>query len=242
MRFLNEVINLKMNEIKIRKKKIKFIKIYNIFYRKNYRNIDKFFSKGFLFGEVKNFSPLKGKISNKFDIFKVSEYYIKLNIHNISILTDKVYFGGELSYLPILKCKYNNLFLRKEFIINEYQIYETIISGGDYLLIITEMLSINRILKMTSKFNCVILENFNLRNIKKINNIYNKNIIYGLNNRNLITFKNIKLYKLVKYFDIKKKVISESNLNLKKIIFLKKLFNYFLIGEFLIKKNDTRDK
>jgi len=143
-----------------------------------------------IIAEIKKASPSKGIIRKDFNHLKIAETYIENGADAISILTDVNYFRGSINYLyDIAKIKTIPL-LRKDFIIDEYQIYEAKSNGADAILLITESLSANQITELTAAAKEidleVLLELHSIHQIQKIN--FEKNTIIGINNRDLQNF------------------------------------------------------
>ncbi|WDR79301.1 hypothetical protein ONB65_00245 [Candidatus Vidania fulgoroideae] len=240
LNFLKKILENKFLEIKQRKKKIKKCVIKNIYYRyiKNNKIIFDF-SK--IIGEIKFFTPILGKISLTRNINKIVKIYKKFNINTFSVLTEKVFFSGNYSYIPIIKSKKKNKqikILRKDFIIDKYQIYESIIIGSDILLIIVYLLKI-KIIKNIINFKInFLLEIFSKKDIKKIFFI-KKKIAIGINSRNLknSNFKSKKEILKISKFLKNKSIFLESGIKkIKEVYFFRKINFGLLIGEFFIKK------
>ena len=199
-----------------------------------------------IIGEIKKASPSLGKFVNeKVDIIKIAEIYEKNNISCLSILTDEKYFGGHINDLIEIRNKTSIPILRKDFIVDDYQIYESKLHGADCILIILSMLSKD----VADRFDKIALE-LEMDTIIEVHNHEELQIakkmnskIIGINNRNLNTFvtdlnTTIALSKYLKNTD--KLVISESGFNKKNDIdkILKATtVNNFLIGEYLMKSS-----
>lgn len=143
-----------------------------------------------IIAEIKKASPSKGIILEDFNHMKIADIYLNREVDAISILTDKNFFQGDISYLKdVAKIKTCPL-LRKDFIIDEYQIYEAKSNGADIILLIAEALSENQISELThAAVECdleVLLELHSESQLSKINFELNK--IIGINNRNLENF------------------------------------------------------
>ena len=195
--------------------------------------------------EIKKASPSKGLIQADFDPIKYALSYENGGASAISVLTDEKFFQGSLEYLRLVKKTVNIPVLRKDFIIDEYQIYESKLNGADIILLISRILSkkqINRYIDLAAQLNLdVLLEFAEKEEIRKFKN-RRENIILGINNRNLNTFEvdfqNSLLLKnkLPKEFPI----IAESGIqNGQDCAQLKKWgFNGALIGETLMKSSN----
>lgn len=94
-----------------------------------------------IIAEVKRSSPSKGRLKEDFDPVAMARQYEAHGAAAISVLTEETYFEGSLSYLYEIKENTSIPILRKDFIIDPYQIYETKVFGGDALLLITRILS-----------------------------------------------------------------------------------------------------
>ncbi len=144
-----------------------------------------------IIAEIKKASPSKGIIREDFNHLKIADIYIKNEVDAISVLTDVTFFNGNISYLnDIAKIKTVPL-LRKDFIIDEYQIFEAKANGADVILLIAELLSSNQINELTISAKEtdmeVLLELHSIDEFQKID--FNLNQIIGINNRDLRTFK-----------------------------------------------------
>ena len=84
--------------------------------------------------EVKRSSPSKGRIREEFDPVQIATIYQANGARAVSVLTDEQFFEGKGAYLSGIKEVVELPLLRKDFIIDPYQIYETRLLGGDALL------------------------------------------------------------------------------------------------------------
>ena len=94
-----------------------------------------------LIAEIKKASPSKGIIRNDFDPVKIALTYQASGASAISVLTDERFFDGKLEYLAMIKKRVTIPVLRKDFIIDEYQVYETLVNGADAMLLIAQILT-----------------------------------------------------------------------------------------------------
>lgn len=144
-----------------------------------------------IIAEIKKASPSKGILRHEFDHIEIADTYIKNDVDAISILTDRIFFGGNISFLQDIARFKTVPLLRKDFIIDEYQIFEAKANGADAVLLIAETLSQNQISELTSTANEygleVLLEIHSSDQFDKID--FAKNNLIGINNRNLETFK-----------------------------------------------------
>jgi indole-3-glycerol phosphate synthase len=142
--------------------------------------------------EIKKASPSKGLIQPDFDPQKFASSYQKGGAAAISVLTDTKFFQGNLKYINSVKEIVDLPILRKDFIIDEYQIYESKLYGSDIVLLIARVLSkkqLNEYIDIAAKLNLDVLIEFAEK--KEIKNFENtrENVILGINNRNLNTFE-----------------------------------------------------
>ncbi len=144
-----------------------------------------------LIAELKRKSPSKGIIRKDFNIEEIAKIYQNNGVSAISVLTDEEYFGGEAGHLKTVKDIVLIPVLRKEFIIDEYQLYESCILGADAVLLIATILSFEQIKKLLSVLSCLgmqaLVEVHTEEDIKKA--LSAGAGILGINNRDLNTFK-----------------------------------------------------
>lgn len=195
--------------------------------------------KSGIIAEIKKKSPAKGDINPHIKVEKLSIGYMQAGASALSVLTDKKFFGGSNADLTTAR-KYNFCpILRKDFIIDEYQIIEAKSIGADSVLLIAAILDKHEIAQFTDvahKFGIeVILE---LHNEQELEKIYEKIDIIGVNNRNLETMQiDISTSKtmagLIPEGFLK---ISESGIESPKVVLeLKQLgYNGFLIGSYFM--------
>ncbi|MDP2302438.1 MAG: indole-3-glycerol phosphate synthase TrpC [Ignavibacteria bacterium] len=200
-----------------------------------------------LIAEVKKGSPSKGIIRNDFNHIEIADIYNHCNINAISVLTDKKFFFGDISYLEEISKTTNVPLLRKDFIIDEIQIHQAKAFGADAVLLICEILKKEKISEFTeiaySLGLSVLLELHSEDQLSKIN--FDRNKIIGINNRNLKSFhtsldttENIK--GLLPHNII---TVSESGISTKEdIIRMKNLgINAVLVGEFFMRSENIKE-
>jgi indole-3-glycerol phosphate synthase len=93
-----------------------------------------------LIAEVKKASPSAGVIAQKFDAINIAKAYESGGAHAISVLTDEKFFQGRVEHLTILRERVKLPLLRKDFIIDDVQIYESVAHGADAILLIVAIL------------------------------------------------------------------------------------------------------
>jgi len=144
-----------------------------------------------LIAEIKRASPSRGIIRTDFDHLSVARIYEKKAVSAVSILTEEDFFLGNLTYLREVRGILTKPVLRKDFICDEYQIYETRAHGADALLLIASILDKNQaeeyIHIATETGLHVIFEVHDLRELE-IALLLNSKIV-GINNRDLKTLR-----------------------------------------------------
>lgn len=242
MNILEKIVKLKRVEVAENKKKksLKKLEKNSFFFRETFslKNRIKKDNIGII-AEFKLKSPTKGKINSysNLSINKVIKGYEKAGAVGVSILTDYPFFFGKKEHLEKSRSIISIPILRKDFIIDEYQIIESKSIGADVILLIAKILSKKKIIDFSFLAKSigleVILEIHDDSEIEKIPE-YNIDFL-GINSRNLSVFsinKNncIKLSNKLSSYDHLK--IAESGIeNVEKILNLKKNgFNAFLIG------------
>jgi len=142
--------------------------------------------------EIKKASPSKGLIRVDFDPERFARLYEDGGASAISVLTDLEFFQGNLDYLKLIKQTVQLPVLRKDFIIDPYQIYESKFYGADIVLLIARILTkeqLNDYIDLAARLNLdVLIEFAEEREIEKFSNS-SDNVILGINNRNLNTFE-----------------------------------------------------
>ena len=192
--------------------------------------------------EYKRKSPSKGIINDTDSVERVSVWYMQAGASALSILTDEKYFGGKNEDLMTAR-KFNFCpILRKDFVIDEYQIIEAKSIGADAILLIAEALEKDEVLTLAKKAKSigleVLMEIHTEDQLEKANEFID---IIGVNNRDLKTFKvdienSIRISSKIPSQFVK---ISESGISSPEDV--KKLKKYgfqgFLIGENFMKSD-----
>lgn len=144
-----------------------------------------------IIAEHKRRSPSKSVINNKLNVFDVAKGYENAGVSGMSVLTDGKYFGGSLDDLLTARASCQLPLLRKEFIIDEYQLLEAKAHGADVILLIAAILTrkeIKSYSELAQSLNLdVLLEVHNEEELQK--SILPSLDMIGVNNRNLKTFE-----------------------------------------------------
>lgn len=197
-----------------------------------------------IIAEVKRKSPSAGNLCTQFNPVNIAEVYEKSGAEAVSVLTEKKFFGGDKSCLTSIKNNVKIPVLRKDFIVDPYQVYESKYLGADCILLIA------RVLDKTLLKDCIsiagtigmfcLVEAHSAEEIEKALNCGAE--IIGINNRDLSTFevnigKSFLLGRMIPNSVIK---ISESGIiNVSQIKKLYKAgFDGVLIGETLMKSSN----
>src|SRR5690606_21707504 len=142
-----------------------------------------------IIAEHKRRSPSKSVINQNLNVFDVAKGYENAGVCGMSVLTNSKYFGGSLDDLLIARASCNLPLLRKEFIIDEYQILEAKAYGADVILLIAAILTkeeIKQFSEFAKSLNLdVLLEVHNEEELHK--SIMPSLDMFGVNNRNLKT-------------------------------------------------------
>ncbi|OGI01949.1 MAG: hypothetical protein A2Y25_02985 [Candidatus Melainabacteria bacterium GWF2_37_15] len=144
-----------------------------------------------LIAEVKKASPSKGIIREDFNHIEIAQAYAKAGAAAISVLTDEKFFKGNVQYLKDIRAITDLPILRKDFIIDEFQVYETKIIGADIILLIVAALDkaqIKDYYDLSRELGLEVLVEVHDRKEFDTAVELGANII-GINNRDLKTFE-----------------------------------------------------
>jgi indole-3-glycerol phosphate synthase len=193
--------------------------------------------------EIKKASPSKGIIREDFSPKEIAKQYESNGATCLSVLTDEQFFQGSLDYLKSIKAEVNIPLLRKDFIVDEYQIYQSKLYGADCILLIVSALSDSQLLEYKN-----IAEELGLDILVEIHNqveleriIPMEFSLIGINNRNLSTFEvNLEVTKELSSGMKDKLVVTESGIRTKEDI--DEIISYevlnFLVGESFMRASD----
>jgi indole-3-glycerol phosphate synthase len=201
-----------------------------------------------LIAEIKKASASQGVLREDFDPVQIAEDYNSSGASALSILTDKKFFQGDIAYLQIVRERVNLPILRKDFIIDQYQIYESLCAGADAVLLIARLLSEQRLgefFQVCTQLNLAAV--CEVHSEEDLDKALRQDLeIIGINNRNLQTFKeDLKVSaQLIKKIPKGKIVISESGIKrYEEVKYLRSLgVNAVLIGEAFMRSKDIGAK
>ena len=195
-----------------------------------------------IIAEIKKASPSKGIIREDFQPKEIAKDYEANGATSLSVLTDEPFFQGKLEYLDMVRKTCTLPILRKDFMIDPYQIYETKASGGDCILLIVaalDLVELKDFSQLAKELNLdILIEVHSDEELNKALTIDPK--LIGINNRDLTTFevdKNLAV-KLAKEICKDVIVVSESGISSREdILFSKEQgIHSFLIGESFMKE------
>ncbi len=197
-----------------------------------------------IIAEVKKASPSKGVIREDFDPLSIAQEYEKAGANAISVLTEPFFFQGDLEYLTGIRRYVSTPLLRKDFIMDKYQLLEAVVYGADFVLLIAKALSkkeLKELLNYTRHLGMeALVEIHDKEDLTKA--IYAGADIIGINHRNLETFKmDMELCdRLIPLIPNGKIIVAESGISDKETI--KRLHSIgvdaFLVGEHFMRQDD----
>jgi indole-3-glycerol phosphate synthase len=201
-----------------------------------------------IIAEVKKASPSKGIIKEDFDPLAIAQEYSKSGASAISVLTEPHYFKGDLEYLTGIRRYVETPLLRKDFIIDEYQLLEALVYGADFVLLIAKALSTKELQHLYDRALQlgldVLVEIHDKEDLKKAMKCGAH--IVGINHRNLDTFEmDMELCdKLIPMIPNGKIIVAESGVSDRETI--ERLSSIgadaFLIGEHFMRQDSISDE
>lgn len=197
-----------------------------------------------IIAEVKKASPSKGVICENFIPISIAKEYQNGGASAISVLTEEHFFLGNLEYLSQIRKNCSLPILRKDFIVDSYQILEALAFGADFILLIAKVLdeqTLENLLTYAHNLNLeALVEIHDREDLDKALRV-NANIL-GINHRNLEDFSmDMDLcHTLIPHIPKDKIIIAESGLSCKEQLeHLSKMgVNGFLIGEYFMRQNN----
>ena len=254
-KILEEILENKAKEVSERKVKIPLEDLVEIDYMKSLRRnfkqalflkIEQ--NKAAVIAEIKRASPSLGDINMNIIPAKVASDFEEMGAACLSVLTDAKYFKGSGAILEMAKKGCNLPILRKDFIIDEYQIDESIVMGADCILLIAAALDkkiMEKLYKEAKQRNLDVIVEVHDHNELEAALEINCDII-GINNRNLHTFEvdlNTTI-DLIKYINNDQLIIAESGIHSSNDVKIMNDcgINAFLVGESLMTAKDPKNK
>src|SRR4029079_10961763 len=192
MNILDKIIDYKRTEVADRKQLIsESLLKENDLFKRPVLSLKEFLldeGKTGIIAEFKRKSPSKGIINDRADVIEITSGYTKFGASGLSVLTDEAFFGG--SKEDLIKARENLIpILRKDFIIDEYQIVEARAMGADVILLIAACLTPEEVKYLASFARKLDLEVLlELHAEEELKHICDETELIGINNRNLKTF------------------------------------------------------
>jgi len=198
-----------------------------------------------IIAEVKKASPSKGVIREDFDPLQMALAYESSGAAAISVLTEEKFFLGKLDYIRLIKGRVKIPVLRKDFILDELEVYESRALGADAILLITAILEEDRLAEFIT-----LTKKLSMRPLVEVHNkeelqtaISAGARLLGINNRDLKTFKTdiATTRALVPLVPAGHVIVSESGINTVDDIrgLMECGVSAFLIGEALAREKDV---
>src|ERR1700742_4136284 len=248
MNILDKIVAHKKTEVQAAKKNVSYTSLEESeYFHRDVLSFKDFLldpSRTGIIAEFKRKSPSKGIINDKVSVENVTTGYASAGASALSVLTDRQFFMGRKVDLKRARKANNIPILRKDFMIDEYQVIEAKSLGADIILLIAAILTPDEIQKLASLAKSlglnVLLE---VHNLEELERSINPNLdAIGVNNRNLADFT-VSVdtsYRLAPHIPAEFMKISESAIsNPETIKQLKKAgFNGFLIGENFMKQEN----
>ncbi len=207
-------------------------------------------SKTSIIAEIKKASPSAGLIRPQFDPVEIAKIYLEEGAAAISVLTDPVFFQGHLSHLQAVRKVSEKPLLRKDFLIDPYQVYQARVYGADCILAIVAILDKSQLIDI-----CGLAQELGMYSLLEVHDqkelqialqVKQEKMLMGINNRDLKTLKiDLQTSERLRLLIPKNlKVISESGISKREEIdqLLKVGMDGFLIGETFLKAKDIRAK
>jgi len=192
---LDEILTRKRKEVEEAKEKVSgeeiIRKTVGLPRRRDFKSAIAKPGKINLIAEIKKASPSRGIIREDFDPAKIARIYQDSGAQALSVLTDEQFFKGSLGHLRQVRAVTAIPVLRKDFIIDQYQIYQSFLSGADAVLLIAGLLSKDKLIDFLSIAAGLgmssVVEVHSAEDVGKIQGMDIQ--IVGINNRDLTSFK-----------------------------------------------------
>ena len=246
MNILEEIIDHKKEEVRRKKSEIRMADLENReFFSRPVLSLKDFLidkSRTGIIAEFKRRSPSKGIINPDVDVADVTTGFTKYGASCLSVLTDEHFFGG--SEEDLTRARINEIpILRKDFIIDEYQLIESKSIGADVILLIAACLSPAEVKRLAAFAKSLGLEVLlELHAEEELDHICDDTSVIGINNRNLKTFdvdieRSLRMAEKIPFAKFR---VAESGINSVDNILLFKQhgFHGFLIGENFMKADN----
>lgn len=266
---LDEIVARKKQDLELKKQQIPLTTLQNLIkseYSKNIKSSKRNFINAItrnnenerikIIAELKKASPISGIIRNEFNPVKLAQQLEEAGAHALSVLTESHFFKGDLAYLGEVKKNTSILpILRKDFIIDRYQLYESYCAGADAVLLIVSVLENSELAEYITIADkeldlACLVEVHNFEELSKALTICDKTnarkVGIGINNRDLKTFQVDfeTTLKLIEFIPDKFTVVSESGIKSNKEVAIleKNGVDAILVGETLMRALNPAEK
>lgn len=248
MNILDEIVEKKVEYLRKHKKELTLSEIKDMqFYTRDTFSLSNELAskKASIISEFKRKSPSKSDINIDAKVDEIVGRYEDGGASAISVLTDGQHFGGKSEDLTLARSMVKLPLLRKDFIVDEFQIHEAKAIGADLILLIAYCLSKSQAEEYTAMAHELGLEVlYEIHDMNELSKMPDQINILGVNNRNLTSFVVDYNYAIEVYKDLptEKIKISESGImNIESYVqTIEAGYKACLIGEFLMKENDPK--
>lgn len=198
-----------------------------------------------IIAEIKKASPSKGIIREDFEPLSLAVEYENAGASAFSVLTEPHYFRGDLEFIPQIRRYTHTPILRKDFIVDRYQVLEALVYGADFILLIAKALEgkqLRELLEFARRLGLrALCEIHDKDDLKKV--VFAGADIIGINHRNLETFEvdTSLSERLIPLIPNGKIIVAESGLHShEQLLSLHEAgVDAFLIGEHFMRQNDV---
>lgn len=257
LNILEKIVNTKKQEIAVAREVTPLTELQAMY--RDCMPVRNFFSavtqepKGLVnvIAEVKKASPSAGVIQSDFDPVRQAQMYHAAGADALSVLTDEQYFQGSLSYLAAVRKQVPLPILRKDFIIDGYQVWQSRVAGADAILLIAEILTDSQmmdLLILSAELHLTaLIEVHEMESLLRMRSILGFPMrsysLLGINNRDLTTFQVdlINSIRLAEFVEDKQVLVAESGIRDKADV--QRLaaagIRTVLIGETLMRSGDV---
>ena len=249
MNILNEIIAHKKEEVQALKREVSLRTFENSpLYKREVNSLSRSIAEREfgVIAEFKRRSPSAGELNNTNNIVEYVKDYVEANVAGLSVLTDKEYFGTTTNDFITLRNAFDVPMLRKEFIVDEFQLFESKAMGADCILLIASVLSKEELLQFSIIAKTLGMEVLvEVHNLQELNKVPESIDIIGVNNRDLDRqITDISISKnLAEYLPVKPIRITESGI--KTADEIKELaeigYQGALIGESIVKSGSPKE-
>ena len=194
MNFLGEILDHTRGEVERRKKAVPLDRLRRLpLYGRAPRSLSAALRgrNPSVIAEIKKASPSRGVISTEFDPVRTAHQYEAGGAAAISVLTEEKYFLGSLAHMEAVRRSTELPLLRKDFIVDAYQVHEAKASGADALLLIAAALTVEEIGALSGEAAALGLETLvEIHSGAELESLGTLHLpLIGINNRNLVTFE-----------------------------------------------------